>query len=500
MPWFQAKFLTMLAAWASAAAYAQWPAIDNENLAARLSSTTKIYLPGSNGFNASGERWSYLEAPKVNIVVVPATENDVVQTVKFAALFNLPFLAFNGVHGAITTLGRMDYGIEIDLSQLSSVQIAPDGMTAKIGGGTLSKTITDTLWPAGKETVTGTCECVSYLGPALGGGHGWLQGHYGLASDQLVSANIVLADGTLRTVDAQSDLWWAIRGAGHNFGIVTSVTSKIYPRTQTSWALKMFIFTGDRLEALYQATNDHLLKNGTQPVSVINYSYWVNIPAIDPNAPVMVFYIIQEGTTAVSPTFTSPFDALGPVSTDSLSGTYRDLAAWTGSALDSPVCVKGAGLANPRFPIYLKTYNTTAQRLVYNLYASAVSSPGSPFSDSSFLWEGYSTQGVKSIDSASSAYAFRGVNDLLIAPTITYTVTDAARDAQARVLGNQLRELLRQGSGSAAQRAPAYVNYAYGDEGPKGWYGEEEWRQARLRGLKRKYDRDGRFSFYAPIL
>ena len=64
----------------------------------------------------------------------------------------MPFLAYNGVHGAITTLGRMDYGIEIDLSQLSSVQIAPDGKTVKIGGGTMSKAVTDTLWPAGKET------------------------------------------------------------------------------------------------------------------------------------------------------------------------------------------------------------------------------------------------------------------------------------------------------------------------------------------------------------
>lgn len=62
------------------------------------------------------------------------------------------------------------------------------------------------------------------LSPILGGGHGWLQGRYGLASDNLVSANMVLADGTTTTVSSEnnSDLFWAARGAGHNIGIVTS--------------------------------------------------------------------------------------------------------------------------------------------------------------------------------------------------------------------------------------------------------------------------------------
>lgn len=64
----------------------------------------------------------------------------------------MPFLAYNGVHGAITTLGKMDSGIEIYLSQLSGVEVAADGKTAKIGGGTGSKLVTDTLWKAGKQT------------------------------------------------------------------------------------------------------------------------------------------------------------------------------------------------------------------------------------------------------------------------------------------------------------------------------------------------------------
>lgn len=80
------------------------------------------------------------------------------------------------------------------MNRLSSIEIAEDGSTAEIGGGTLSKTVTDTLWAAGKQAVTGGCECTSILGLGLGGGHGILQGRHGLISDQFVSMNIVLAD------------------------------------------------------------------------------------------------------------------------------------------------------------------------------------------------------------------------------------------------------------------------------------------------------------------
>src|SRR5450432_3789350 len=106
--------------------------------------------------------------------------------------------------------------------------------------------------------VTGLCECTGVLGPLLGGGHGLLQGHYGLLADNLISARLVLANSTAITVSAESypDLFWALRGAGHNFGIVTEFTYKIYdvPLGET-WAYETFIFTGDKVEALAEQLN-----------------------------------------------------------------------------------------------------------------------------------------------------------------------------------------------------------------------------------------------------
>ncbi|KAJ2996860.1 hypothetical protein NUW58_g836 [Xylaria curta] len=359
-------------------------------LQGRLSAGAEIFLPGSNGYYQATNRWSTLDAPSARIVVVPSVEGDVSEIVKYANLRNIPYLAVNGGHGAITTVGKLRNGIEIRLSKLSSVEIAHDGTTAKIGGGTLSKTVIDSLWAQAKQT--------------------------------------------------DSDLWWAMQGAGHNFGIVTSVTSKIYNVELPDWAYASFVFAGDKVEDLYGAINKHLLKDGQQP-------------------PVIMFFILQEGAKAVDPIYSRPFVDLGPLSTDTGSGSYVDLPAWTGNSNDAPPCKK-AGLVNIRFPIDLMTYNVAAQRRAYELFATATHKTPA-LNGSLFLFEGYSLQGVKAIPSDQTAYPTRGHN-LLVAPLITYAPDTQELDKTAAELGESLRLILHEGSGQKEMHT--YVNYAFGGE------------------------------------
>lgn len=331
--------------------------------------------------------------------------------------------------------------------------------------------------------------------------------------------DLVLADGQLKTVDAKSDLWWALNGAGHNFGIVTSVTTKVYDAKHRDWAIEIIIFSGDKVGAVYDAANKYLVKDGKQPVDVVNWSYWLRDPTTDPEnvstslvpaailvgfhsfanyslQPVIIFYIIQEGVKTVETAFTKPFHDLGPLVINPMNGSYRDLAAWTFIASDSPPCQK-AGLANPRFPIYLQEYDVEAQKAAYESFASATAGP-SPFNGSIFIFESYALHAVQAIESKSSAFAFRDAR-LLVAPLISYKSNNAvALDEKAAALGNKLRDILHKASGRVDARA--YVNYAFGDESPRGWYGSEQWRQDRLRELKKKYDPSGRFSFYGPIV
>jgi hypothetical protein len=208
-------------------------------------------------------------------------------------------------------------------------------------------------------------------------------------------------------------------------------------------------------------------------------------------------YIMQEGVDSVDPAYTKPFHDLEPLRITPQSGDYRDLAAWTGIALDSPPC-QDFGFNNPRFPIYLPSYNTTAMRAAYDMYAAAIRGADNPWTNSIFMFEDYATSGVRAAGRRdSTAFAFR--EDLLLAaPLIIYNSTGADEDARVKDLGNRLREIIKEGTGR--QELHAYVNYAYGDEGVPAWFGAEEWRGDRLRALKKKYDPTGVFSFYAPIV
>ncbi|KAI0198019.1 FAD binding domain protein [Astrocystis sublimbata] len=496
---------TALLAWALACTCRNLPASNNlwgicprqdiaGGLKQRLSANAQIFVPGSGGYAQATNRWSVLDAPDINIVIVPSVENDVAEIVKYANAQNMSFLAVNGGHGAITTVGKLRSGIEIWMNKLSGVEIAPGGTTAKIGGGTLSKTVTDSLWAQSKQTVTGGCECTSLLGPGLGGGHGFLQGRHGLISDQFVSMNVVLANGELHTIDKTSDLWWAMQGAGHNFGIVTSVTSKIYDVKYPDWAYESFVFTGDKVEGLYGGINEHFLEDGRQRVDVINYSFFFRLPTVDPENPLIMFFILQEGVKAVDPVYTKPFHDLGPIDTAAAGGSYTNLPAWTGNSNDALPCQK-SGLVNIRFPIDLQNYNVDAQRKVYDLYASNTKTTPA-LNGSLFLFEGYSLDAVKAIPSDQSAFPNRGAN-LLVSPLLTYAPGDAELDKTAAELGKNVRQILYEGSGQ--KDLYTYVNYAFGDETVENWYGHEPWRQDRLKALKQKYDPLGRFSLYAPI-
>ncbi|KAJ4336322.1 hypothetical protein N0V87_005473 [Didymella glomerata] len=383
--------------------------------------------------------------------------------VKFAAEQNIPILAYNGHHGTLTSLGKMDYGIQIYMPTLNTISVSKNGSSVTIGGGANSKKVTDALWAAGKQTVTGTCECVSYLGPALGGGHGWLQGHHGLIADQFESMNVVTADGKLRTIDSNSDLFWAMQGAGHNFGIVTSVTSKVYDIENTHWAIETIVLNGDKIEDIYKAANEVFINIGTQRTKIHNWSYWQNDINLDADKP-----------------YTAPFHALSPLKATPQSGTYNDLAAWTGIALDSPPC-QDFGFNNPRFPIYSHAYNATAQKRAYDVYAAAIGGADSPYTNSIFMFEDYASEGIRARPTDASAFAFRDAH-ILAAPLIIYGSTGAAEDGSVKRLGNQLRDIIRKGTGS--EELHTYVNYAYEDEGSQSWYGYEDWRQEKLKALK----------------
>ena len=133
--------------------------------------------------------------------------------------------------------------------------------------------------------VTGNCLCSGIMGVMLGGGHGFLQGFYGLVADQIVKARVVLADGSAVTVSSESNnnLFWALRGAGHNFGIVTGLEFKVYNAgsATTNWTHVDMFFKGDQLEQVFSTANE-LLQDGNQPAKLIFWGAYRHAPSVDP--------------------------------------------------------------------------------------------------------------------------------------------------------------------------------------------------------------------------
>jgi FAD/FMN-containing dehydrogenase len=119
----------------------------------------------------------------------------------------------------------------IDTSAMRSVLVDPERRTARVGPGATAEEVVAAAAPFGLAPITGTSATVGVTGFTLGGGHGWLSRKYGLAADSLLRADVVTADGELLTAraDRRSGLFWALRGAGGNFGVATSLELRLHP-------------------------------------------------------------------------------------------------------------------------------------------------------------------------------------------------------------------------------------------------------------------------------
>lgn len=186
--------------------------------------------PHDEGYDAARKVWNGMVDKHPALVVRCAGVADVVSAVRFARSQNLLVAVRGGGH-SFAGLSTCDGGMVIDLSPMKGIRVDPARRTVRAQGGATWHDLDHETAAFGLATTGGLVSSTGIAGLTLGGGIGWLMRAHGLACDNLVSADVVSADGRCLTAsaDENADLFWALRGGGGNFGIVTSFEYRLHP-------------------------------------------------------------------------------------------------------------------------------------------------------------------------------------------------------------------------------------------------------------------------------
>jgi FAD/FMN-containing dehydrogenase len=239
---------------------------------------------------------------------------DVQQAVSFARSYGLLVSVRGGGHSA-PGYGTNDGGVVIDLSLMKGIRVDPDARTVWAQGGVLWRDLDHETQAFGLATTGGTVSNTGIAGLTLGGGLGWLMGKHGLSIDNLISADVVTADGQFRKASAKDnpDLFWALRGGGGNFGVVTSLEYRLHPVTQVLGG--MVLYPLDQARDLLRFYRDFC---GTLPDEAEAYAALLTAPEGMPVAALILGYNgpIADGEKVLAPArrFGKPLaDVVGPM-------------------------------------------------------------------------------------------------------------------------------------------------------------------------------------------
>jgi hypothetical protein len=189
----------------------------------------ELLRSADEGYDAARRVWNGMIDKRPALIARCAGAADVIQCVRFARERDLLVSIRGGGHN-VGGNAVCDGGLMIDLSPMKSIRVDPVAQLVRAEPGVLWGEFDRETQAFGLATTGGMISTTGIAGLTLGGGEGWLASKYGFAVDNLLSADIVTADGALLTATAtrNEDLFWALRGAGHNFGVVTSFEYRLH--------------------------------------------------------------------------------------------------------------------------------------------------------------------------------------------------------------------------------------------------------------------------------
>jgi FAD/FMN-containing dehydrogenase len=189
-----------------------------------------LLRPQDPGFEQARSVWNAMIERRPAAIARCSGAADVMRGIAIARQRGIPLAVRGGGHN-IAGSALCDDGLVLDLSQMRTVHVDPDRRRARVSGGAILGDFDHEAQAFGLATPLGINSTTGVAGLTLGGGFGWLSRKYGLSVDNLVSADVITADGrrVVASSDSEPDLFWALRGGGGNFGVVTEFEFALHP-------------------------------------------------------------------------------------------------------------------------------------------------------------------------------------------------------------------------------------------------------------------------------
>ncbi|KAK9372523.1 fad binding domain protein [Lipomyces chichibuensis] len=441
---------------------------------------SKLLSPSSEGYAEHLKRWSNYAEKKAGAILLAESAADISKTVLFAQANSINIAVCGGGHSAAGS-SSIDGGIVIDLSKMRGVVVDASNKTLTAQGGATWEDVDVAAAHYDLATVGGTVNHTGIGGLTLGGGHGWLTGKYGQVVDNLLSVKLVLADGNIVTASEKenSELFWAVRGAGQNFGVTVEFTYRLYAQPNPVWA-GVLAFPPDRLPAVVQFANN--LATTTRGEKAIEFGVSTPPPLTEPVIVAIVFYdgIAEEGMKTFEPL----------LSLEPIVNTATEMPYWKLNSILNAMVEPGHRRALGAATFFAPLDANFVQSIYDDFVDMCHTIPAS--SESIVLFEIIGRDKVCQVGSSAMAYANRGrYYNAVLVPKWHDSAFDSEMRAWSKKVANRIQNESGRYNTTDVGKYANYADFANLHVPVEALFGENT---KKLQMLKEKYDPNNVFN------
>ena len=259
----------------------------------------EMLRPGDHGYDEARMVWNRMIDKHPSMIIRCSGVADVIDAVNFARTHELLVAVRGGGHN-VAGKAVCDEGMVIDLSKMKGIRVDPTQDTAQAQAGLLNAECDREAQAFGLATTMGVVSDTGNAGLTLGGGYGWLAGKYGMTCDNLLSADVVTADGRFLTasISENEDLFWGLRGGGGNFGVVTSFEYRLHPVDQVLGG--MILYPMEKAKDVLRFYHEFSI---SAPDELSTMAFLATAPSGDPAVIIVLCYCgsSDEGEKVVKP-------------------------------------------------------------------------------------------------------------------------------------------------------------------------------------------------------